>query len=544
MSTRTSSIRIEYKPLSTSDSVTTLSGNQRQTYDVNTGYFHPDRRLDPLTLQVTCSVSDPHNFVNGVINNDLTDIVWKITDTTGKLVTIQSTDKQFKIGTGVDKGKITIYKNIPDLDETTLEFTAKYIDPKTKRVVNFQKTFSIITVTEAVAQNQLQLTTPVGTVQFPFVNDKGLVLQADLIREGKKVPAAYWWKKDGKDLTDASDKIVVLDTVKNGNVYQVEVADCTKDLYEIIKPTVDNDPLVLKGNKAILEQGTDSENLISNKLLNYIQFINGKVSDSDFYTYSIKGNVASAYSANRFGNGVSGYRVFVDKTVVPFENNKQYTLFIEYKILSKTGGINNSNEHVGVFCFEYIDGSRSNLSIELTGVINDFNKKSITSEKGKTVKNISFSYWYSGDICANIKLDKTTNKDDWMPAVDDVDQLVKEKTDYYASQTTLPPGYRPNPKPTNLLKKEVLLKRSLGSYEVDILYPKVVDPDVTEVQFEAVFTNNRGIIANSSKWFDVGWWKKADGTYEYTGLKIKVPIAKLQSIITSGKGVEYTVIEK
>lgn len=132
----------------------------------------------------------------------------------------------------------------------------------------------------------------------------------------------------------------------------------------------------------------------------------------------------------------------------------------------------------------------------------------------------------------------------WSPSKDDLEQLLKQKTDFYAEQTSLPVGYRPNPKPTALYKKEMFLKRSLGDYEVEILYPKVVDPDTDAVQFEAVFTNNRGSIPNSEKYLDVGWWKKADGSYEYKGLKIKVPMAKLQTFISAGKGVEYTVIEK
>lgn len=526
MSTRTSSIRIEYKPISTSDSVTTLSGNQRQTYDVNTGYFHPDRRLDPLTLQVTCSVSDPHNFVNGVINNDLTDIVWKITDTTGKLVTIQSTDKQFKIGTGVDKGKITIYKNIPDLDETTLEFTAKYIDPKTKRVVNFQKTFSIITVTEAVAQNQLQLTTPVGTVQFPFVNDKGLVLQADLIREGKKVPAAYWWKKDGKDLTDTSDKIVVLDTIKNGNVYQVEVADCSIDFNTIVNEKVEADQSIINWRNLYLRENENLCNGFKNWTYNNLK-ADLKITNNLIVFKSVNdtSNITlSAQNIRRIGKFVISIYVEVISATKIYIDGRATVRKTNYEV--------------------YRDNE---IYFSLPAGFKDFIILNYETPFELTTN------WYIGvipnkkDEVVILKYPKLNLSDQyspWSPTKYDMDDFVKEKTDYYASQTTLPPGYRPNPKPTNLFKKEVLLKRSLGSYEVDILYPKVVDPDVTEVQFEAVFTNNRGIIVNSSKWFDVGWWKKADGTYEYTGLKIKVPIAKLQSIIDSGKGVEYTVIEK
>lgn len=526
--TRKESIRIEYKPLSTSDSVATLSGNQRQAYDVNSGYFNPDRRLDPLTLLVTCAVMDAHNLVNGGVNESLTDVSWKITDpTTGKLVPILATDKQFKIGAGADKGKITIYKNIPDLEETTIEFTARYIEPKSKRVAVFQRTFSLVTVTEATAPALLKLTAPVGTVQFPFVNDKGLVLQADLLREGKKVPSAYYWKKDGKDLTEKTDKLVVTDATKAGNVFQVEVADCTAKFNELVADKVEADAEV-KEWRGLYEN--EPENLLDKSLKGFVSpwdaWDRTSVMNKKFKFQNINANYITI--SKRGNNNVNAIHRFIN---IPIKN-KIYSLGVLARI-SPLSDKSESGMALYITSYSFLRITKDWTWVFISQMVTGNSSIHIRQQDEDVDIDVAFMSLSVGD---NIKK--------WSPAKLDMQELLKQKTDLYADQTSLPAGYRPNTKPTTLYKKEMFLKRSLGDYEVEILYPKVVDPDADAVQFEAVFTNNRGSIPNSEKYLDVGWWKKADGSYEYKGLKIKVPMDKLQTFIAAGRGVEYTVIEK
>jgi len=509
MTTKKESIRIEYKPLSTSESVSTITGNKRQTYDVNTGYFQPDRRLDPLQVLVTCNIYDAHKLVEGVVNESLTDVMWKVTDATGKLVVIQNTDKQFRIGQGADKGFLTIFKNIPDLEETTIEFTARYMEPKSKRVTNFQTTFSLVTVTEAVAQNQLQLTAPVGTVQFPFVNSKGLVLQADLMRAGKKVPAAYWWSKDGKEIAnEAQDKLVITSLTKAGGVYQVEVADCSMKFNELVSEKVEADKEVIEWRGLYEVKNMNIANDSKNEKSFFIKEPEDKqiLIQAGVYRLSENTVIGDIYTCS-FWYKVKGYQ----NKIAAFRPMISGTTRIASLAATES--------------YEFFSGKVEALNVSVN--IHFY---------GHNVENVSVK---------DFKFEKgIVDNSEWSPSKQDLENLIKDKTDLYASQTTLPPNYRPTPKPSVLLKKEMFLKRSLGDYDVEILYPKVVDADADSVRFEAVFTNNRGSIPDSDKYFDVGWWKKADGSFEYKGLVINVPMAKLQTLIAAGKGVEYTITEK
>ena len=531
MVTKKESIRIEYKPLSTSESVSTITGNKRQTYDVNTGYFQPDRRLDPLQVLVTCNIYDAHKLVEGVVNESLTDVMWKVTDATGKLVVIQNTDKQFRIGQGADKGMITIFKNIPDLEETTIEFTARYMEPKSKRITNFQTTFSLVTVTEAVAQNQLQLTAPVGTVQFPFVNSKGLVLQADLMRAGKKVPAAYWWSKDGKEIAnEAQDKLVVTSLTKAGGVYQVEVADCSLKFNELVSEKVEADKEVIEW-RGLYERYPLNLMRESNHAVFFMAYNGSSVIRS-----KVKVDEWGGKEANRcvFKGGDSSFKSLGQVGLIPLGQVASWSVNV----------INNGNKPLSVNSnmggLSVLIDAKQNVKVKFENVVG--NGVGIAQFQ---IRGVGFNASDELDFTwSDIKFEYNIISTNWSPSKFEFETLLVLKTDFYASQTTLPPNYRPTPKPSVLLKKEMFLKRSLGDYDVEILYPKVVDADADSVRFEAVFTNNRGSIPDSGKYFDVGWWKKADGSFEYKGLIINVPMAKLQTLIAAGKGVEYTITEK
>lgn len=527
MTTFKQSIRIEYKPLSTSDSVATLSGNQRQSYNVDTGYFHPDRRLDPLTILVTCNVYDAHGLIAGVINESLTDVVWKITSAQGVMIAISGSDTQFKIGSGVDKGKITVYKNINDLEESTLEFTARYMEPKSKRVVSFQRTISLVTVTEAAAPVQLALNAPIGTVQFPFVNSVGLMLEAELSRNGQKVPAAYWWKKDGVELVnEASERLVVTNPTKAGNVFEVEVADCTSKFNELVDAKVESDPEVVEWRGLYEGEGKNvfarSSQLNLNPSLNYltrIDIINGKRA----LVFESSNNIAFL--------GALPYRLIHGST---------YTF--SFYAMSNIDGLNLGRVYINAYNAVFLQGQRITtdwVRYSFSFVANNDSAVQLHMYPGINLGNGIYNSFYITDW--KLENNELTN---WSPEKGDFELLLSTKYSQYISHVSLPVGYRPNPKPSNTLKKQIFLKRSLGAYECIVLYPKVVDPDSTSVKFEAVFSNNKGVIENAGAFFDVGWWKKSDGNYEFKGLNIDVPMGKLQQMIDAGKGVEYTIIEK
>ncbi|WP_255555230.1 hypothetical protein [Flavobacterium sp. NKUCC04_CG] len=231
-------IKLVYKPFSTYRNIRFLSGSERQFYDANTQYFNPDRRLDPLVILVECGVTDPHGFKTGLVNQHLTDVKWKISES-GVLKDILPTDTEFVIGTGVDKGWLKIFKNIADTESATLIFTAKYFDIDSKRTAHFQQSFVLLTTPTAVSPAVLETNCPHGENLFLTQNKAGLVVQAQLFRETSVLPAAYYWYKNGVEITDSggylnskSSRLFVpaSEISQTGTVITVEVADCSNDL--------------------------------------------------------------------------------------------------------------------------------------------------------------------------------------------------------------------------------------------------------------------------------------------------------------------------
>ncbi|MVX36227.1 hypothetical protein [Myroides sp. LoEW2-1] len=273
-------IKIDYKPLNAFQNTKVLNGSNRQSYNTNTQNFQPDRRIDPYVIKVECGVNDPHNYINGLVNENLSDVVWKISRG-NRLLEITQTDKEFKIGKDKEKGMLTVYKNLLDTEASTIVFTAKYLEPKSKRVVNFQESFDLLTIPVAKTPLILDTNTPVGNKLNPIENSKGLLCLAELFEETNKVPAAYYWFLDGKEITDSNgftgsktEKLFVpiSKITKVGTNIKCEVVDCTIDLLDLIQDTINNDSQVKdatdKFNKGEITQ--DKYNEIYNERVSSI----------------------------------------------------------------------------------------------------------------------------------------------------------------------------------------------------------------------------------------------------------------------------------
>ncbi|KUF38950.1 hypothetical protein AV926_11900 [Myroides marinus] len=281
MSTGGLRIKIDYKPLNAYKNTVILNGTNRQNYNTNNHQFEPDRRIDPFVVRVECGVNDPHNFSSGIINEHLTDVNWKLSNGT-KLIDIEQNDIDFRIGKGKEKGTITVFKNITDIEAATLIFTAKFLEPKTKRVVNYQESFTLVTIPTANTPIILDTNTPFGHKINPIENNQGLVCLAELFESTTKVPAAYYWYYDDKEIVAGqgftgfkSERLFVpINKIdKTGVVIKCEVADCVTDLNELIRNNTVSDPKVIEANLK-LENGEITQaqfNVIYQDRLKYHQ---------------------------------------------------------------------------------------------------------------------------------------------------------------------------------------------------------------------------------------------------------------------------------
>lgn len=519
-------IKVDYRPLNTYKNVKIMSGSTRQNYNANTRYFEPDRRIDPYVVWVECGVNDVHKIVSGLVNSSLTDVSWKISSATG-YQEILTTDKEFKIGTGDEKGKITIFKNVSDLEPVTLLFSARFIDATTKRVVNFQESFNLVTLPVAQAPIAIETAAPVGYNLFPTENNQGLICQADLYQGKEKVPAAYWWYKGTTLLTEANG---YKGTAKNqlfvpasaltakGDVFKCEVADCSEYLNGLVQQKVESDAKVIEW-RGLYQQGD----------INVLQ-------DSIFNKVSPKWIGANSEIKANIENGVLKV---VPNTQTSQQNISGLTGICSIRIYVKKVS-SSSVELIARFGGVATAASRASFSNIADGAILDYtftdmgNKNFILSIQPLAGAFIEIE---------KIMLVNGTISKDWTPLKVELQDLINQKTEQYKSNTSLPENYRPNPKPTKLYTDTFMLMKKFPKYEEEILYPTSVSPDSTTVQVEMVLNTSDGIIKQPERFFSVGWLKQANGTFKYKGFKVKIAIADIKALNEANKQLDYELRE-
>lgn len=515
-------IRIEYKPFNTYKNVLVLSGSNRQNYNANTRYFEPDRRIDPYVVSVECGVNDVHGIVTGLVNANLTDVSWKMSSSTG-YKEIETTNNEFRIGTGADKGKLTIFKNVSDIEAVTILFTARFYDATTKRAVNFQESFNLVTLPVAQAPILLETSAPVGLNLYPTENNQGLLCQADLYQGADVVPAAYWWFKGNTLLTDANgyqgtakNKLFVpaAEISKTGDVYKCEVADCSEYFNTLVEQKVEADAKVIQWRELFRDLPenllkTSSPEIIHSSFDGWNLYLNGSGIE----------NAVPVLPGERYI-----FRVY-------YENVTNVAMALRFIWYNSEGlrVIESSNGNI-------INVGDSGYSEVTAYVPSDvcYVAPVLRSLESQGVKRIRFK---------EAKLEKGSVATAWSPTKTDIQNLIAQKKTEYKSQTSLPNNYRPSPKPSKLYKGDFMLMKKYPQYEIDILYPTTVSPEATSVQVEMVLTTNTGVIQNPELYFSVGWIKNTDGTFKYKGFKVNISIADIQALNTANKQLDYELRE-
>lgn len=529
-------IKVDYKPLDAFKNVVVRSGSNRQNYNANTRYFEPDRRIDPYVVLIECGVNDTHGIVSGLVNANLTDVVWKQSTSTG-YKTIEASDKEFRIGTGADKGKITIFKNVSDTEPVTILFTARFIDNTTKRVVNFQESFNLVTLPVALAPILIETQAPVGYNLFPTENNQGLICQADLYQGTEKLPAAYWWYKGNTQLTEsngysgtAKNKLFVPADVisKTGDVFKCEVADCSEYFNGLVQQKVEADPEVIEWRTLYQQSLVDG----SVNLMAYSDIVG---------VNSTYVNPLSKPSSKAFSKGqrlILSCEVKFTEISILTQNRVGCEFSIRYNDLR--------GQNLIMYVGAWRDGLNQGDSFDGVVVAGR-----TVPEDFKEVTHINAIVLYAGFVKSKVgdvsvskpKLEIGTSSSPWSPSVEDLQDLVVKKTEYYKTQTTLPENYRPDPKPTKLWTADFMLMKKFPEYYEEVLYPTSVSPESTSVQVEMVLNTNDGIIQQPERFFSVGWLKQANGTYKYKGFKIKISIADIKALNDANKQLDYELRE-
>lgn len=550
-------IKIDYKPFSTFKNVVVENGSNRQNYNANTRYFEPDRRIDPYVVLIECGVNDTHNIVSGLVNAQLTDVVWQISTPTGYKI-IETTDNSFKIGTGSEKGKLTVYKNVSDLEPVTILFSARFLHAQTGRMVNFQESFNLVTLPVASAPVMLETSAPVGYNMYPTENNQGLLCAAALYQGADKLPAAYWWYKNNTLLTDtngyqgtAKEKLFVpaAELSKTGNVFKCEVADCSEYFNQLIEQKVEADPQVFEWRDLYQSEG---ENFIKKS---FFKGNNGDLSVEGWKINNPNGTAeATEIVDSQFGGFDKAYKIKVSNgRAFLAVSSSVYINYLPVEIGDKvTVSVLATGDPLDAWFVQY--DAAKNILNNISGRVFSINeeKQFLTMEIASAdVKFIGLSRIgigtagsRSGDVTfEKIKFENGDISTDWSPSKFDLENLIVEKTEYYTSETTLPENYRPDPKPEKIYKGDFMLRKVFPVYQEEVLYPTTVSPESDSVQVEMVLNTNNGIIPNPEDFFSVGWLKQPDSTFKYKGFKVNIDIADIVSLTENNQQLDYELRE-
>lgn len=532
MKTGTTNIKLNYKPLNAVKSLKTLSGSERQNYNADTLTFEPDRRIDPLVIMVECGVTDPHNLKNGNVNSDLNSVSWKISEN-GIFKDILESDSDFNIGKNSNKGQLKVFKNISDLEPTTILFTAKYLEPISKRVVNFQENFDLITLPIAQTPLTLEATMPVGGTLFVNKNQDGLLTQARLFRGIEQLPAAYYWYKGSTEITDTNgyvgsktEKLFIPSSQisKTGDVVRVEVADCSDYVNQLVKQKVDTDAQVVEWRGLYQSYG---ENLKDNSQT--------PLGFSNYQSAQITNQIVD-YNSRKVTHiqSVGGSSVIKSSLVIKVpKQGEVVSLSFKVKTLSKPVTIA-SGQGNRVINFE----ANKEVYVKFEGIVgNGVDTVQIQLRTLAIEETIDFYIW-------DVKYEVGSLSTNWSPSKQDLQDLVTQKTTQYKSETKLPENYRPTTKPAKTYKADYLLIKKFPEYKEEVLITQGgIDPSVSSVQAEMIIKTNDGLLQNPEKYFSVGWLKQTNATFKYKGFKVNISMADIVALNAENKELDYELRE-
>ena len=354
---------VAYSPLRVSVGMQVTEGVLTQEYDPGASEYAPDRRIRPTAILPVVSVSDPAGLLaGGVANAMLADIYWYEGEASEANVILDSNPDYDidKTSDNTNRGRITVYKNVPFNQPLTLVFKAVLVDMaggKVRRKANVMGSVDLTTSTASSSPLVLVQGYPRGNL-YNILDQRALKLSAKLMSGTEEIPSAFWWyKKDGTKLTPLED----LDGAKTGELtvpvgyvgrrgkFVAKVQDCRKDLKAVQDAWLD----------AELEKVREwPRNLVAKQyMMDWNEVYAGitvKGSDADGEYWKVNFQLVRIY----IGGGTSEGDIFQGK--VEFQPDTRYALKVKWKTSEVYSTV------PAIFVFVYTDGTTSEYALGIS----------------------------------------------------------------------------------------------------------------------------------------------------------------------------------
>lgn len=376
---------VAYSPLRVSVGMQVTEGVLTQEYDPGSSEYMPDRRIRPTAVLPVVRVSDPSGFLeDGAANTLLADIFWYEGEASdGNAILDSNPDYDIdRTGDDANRGRITVYKNVPFNRPLTLVFKAVLVDMaggKVRRKANVMGSVNLTTSTASTAPLVLARGYPRGNL-YNIMDKCDLRLSARLMAGTEEVPSAFWWyKKEGNKLTPLED----LEGARTGELtvpvslagrrgkFAVKAQDCRKEL------------------KALQDEWLDGElekirewprNLIAKQYMmdwNDVKAgLTEKGEDADGEYLRVIWSYLNDYVNNKYGD------MFMGKA--DYQPGTRYVLRVKWKRVSGTGS--------SMFTFKYSDGTRDEYVARIPAGVTTVYESTFTTSEGKTVSGILALY--------------------------------------------------------------------------------------------------------------------------------------------------------
>lgn len=232
---KTKRFDFNFKPLQINVSMAVEGGvSDSQNYDADTDTYTPDYTIDAsnLILQPQVGRLDKDEVLTpGLINQDLTNVVWYEVNSGKADTTIDKSNTDFEVvASGAKAGRLRIKKNAKPQIPMNLRFEADYKDPRTNQVYHIIKTYQVQCKNATQYTPLLVLDAAEQTIYNPLSDPDKQTVHASLRLEANECPTdkrLFVWEVMREDRTFST---VGEDTTLD---YDVEVSadgnSCTVD---------------------------------------------------------------------------------------------------------------------------------------------------------------------------------------------------------------------------------------------------------------------------------------------------------------------------
>lgn len=169
-----------FSPLHKTFSLLVEGGAVTQIYYPDKDEFVPDRTLTPVVIYPRCEIIDPDKKIqSGNINIDLSGIIWRANGTS----VAGNPDYEIDLSRTSTRGTLLVKKNVPEGEQISLEFEAKYLDPRTGDLVKFAGSTMINTNAAAFEIVSLEIDNQ-SVIDFNPISDENRVTITPTARLG------------------------------------------------------------------------------------------------------------------------------------------------------------------------------------------------------------------------------------------------------------------------------------------------------------------------------------------------------------------------